>query len=92
MSFVSKRSAFTPARCGVRAIGRPCQTKEPNGAVGLPFPRNPICQSKGEAIYVIDDDSDFLAEVAEQLDLLRKSDCCELAERCFDTEGCDWVR
>lgn len=67
MSFVSKRSAFTPARCGVRAIGRPCQTKEPTGAVGLPFPRNPICQSKGEAIYVIDDDSDFLAEVAEQL-------------------------
>lgn len=67
MVVLGKRSAFVPARCGIKAIGRPCQAKEIGDLVGLPCPRNLICQSPAETIYIIDDDSDFLAEAAEQL-------------------------
>lgn len=64
---IDLRNSLSAAECGIRAIGRPCQAKCKSAAVGLPHPRNPICRSPGEAIYVIDDDADFLEEVAEQL-------------------------
>ena len=67
MDGIDLRNCLSAAACGIRAIGRPCQTKRINAPIGLPHPRNPVCQSPGEAIYVIDDDQDFLDEVAEQL-------------------------
>lgn len=67
MESIDLRNCLSAAACGIRAIGRPCQARRTNAVVGLPHPRNPVCQSPGEAIYVIDDDEDFLDEVAEQL-------------------------
>lgn len=67
MKAIDLRNCLSAAKCGIRAIGRPCQSKGSPNLIGLPHPKNPVCQSPGEAIYVIDDDADFLEEVAEQL-------------------------
>lgn len=67
MTAIDLRNCLSAAKCGIRAIGRPCQAKDSANLIGLPHPKNPICQSPGEAIYLIDDDADFLEEVAEQL-------------------------
>lgn len=61
------RPSAVGAKCGVNAIGRPCQTSPRASVDGLSFPRHPICQSPGEKIYLIDSDHESLEEVKAAL-------------------------
>lgn len=58
---------MTAAKCGISAMNRPCMLASREDDIGLPYPRNPICQTPGEKIYVVDDDPAFLEEVTELL-------------------------
>lgn len=55
------------SKCGLRTFLRPCQLAEDSIAFDTGFPLHPICKPDQEAVYIVDDDLDFLEEAAEAI-------------------------
>lgn len=52
--------------CGIRAIGRPCQSPKPRGqSTGHPI--NSVCIAPGEAVHFLDDEHGLAVEMAEMV-------------------------